>query len=74
MRVIVLAFVGDDEHGRIVYGPLNVLPGRAAPHAATLVISPEQYEINIIYSSECDGFSINCGIIHFFGMIIFIFG
>lgn len=37
--MVVLAFVGYDKHRGIVQAPLDVLPCRATPHAAALVVS-----------------------------------
>ena len=39
-RVAVLALVGHHQHGRVVGGALHVLPRRASPHSAALVVAP----------------------------------
>jgi hypothetical protein len=39
-RVAVLALVRHHQHGRVVGGPLHVLPRRASPHSAALVVAP----------------------------------
>lgn len=38
--VVVLALVGDDQHRGVVGRSLHVLPRRASPHAAALVVAP----------------------------------
>jgi len=39
-RMVVFAFISDNKHGRILQKPLHMLPSRATPHAAALVIAP----------------------------------
>jgi hypothetical protein len=38
--MVVFAFISDNKHGRILQKPLHMLPSRATPHAAALVIAP----------------------------------
>jgi hypothetical protein len=43
--VAVLALVGHHQHGRVVGGALHVLPRRASPHSAALVVAPVDHMI-----------------------------
>lgn len=38
--MVVIAFVRHNEHRRVIYAPLNMLPRRAAPDAAAFVVTP----------------------------------
>ena len=42
--VAVLALVGHHQHGRVVGGALHVLPRRASPHSAALVVAPAPHD------------------------------
>jgi hypothetical protein len=50
--VVVLAFIGNNEHGRLFQAPLNMLPCRTTSHAATFVVSPAQVQKLLSFSSS----------------------
>jgi hypothetical protein len=49
----MLTFIRHDEHRRVVYAPLDVLPRWAAPDAATFVVTPATDSSDLAKSVFC---------------------
>lgn len=54
MRMIVFAFIGDNEHWRILQWSLHMFPGRAIPRTTALVVTPARQQTKAFVSFPHD--------------------